>query len=261
MKRRMLSTAVQAAVRCGAAAGTGPDTLFRGAAGARGIHACDVIGVRVCTAQWNVAAEAGAAGQDWQDIGEVSDILLSRDGAVEAVLVGIGGFLGIGERQVAIDRDPARFVAETATENDGDCLLVMNAARADFEAAPAREWRTDAYPATTAPVEGTPRAMAKDLAGTGVPADGGRDRADRVVDRRGRAGGARCRGRARGAAALTAAGAGDTSRPWPAHLSSSLPTSGSAMAAPRCSTASRSSSSRASGSRSSAETDRGNPRF
>src|SRR5690606_2671237 len=36
-------------------------------------------------------------------IGQVSSVLIGRDGQIQAVIVGVGGFLGLGERKVAID--------------------------------------------------------------------------------------------------------------------------------------------------------------
>lgn len=42
---------------------------------------------------------------DGDTIGEVSSVLIGRDGKIEAVIVGVGGFLGIGQRDVAIDWD------------------------------------------------------------------------------------------------------------------------------------------------------------
>jgi sporulation protein YlmC with PRC-barrel domain len=41
-------------------------------------------------------------GPNNQSIGEVSDLLLDQNGNVQAVVVGVGGFLGIGEKNVAI---------------------------------------------------------------------------------------------------------------------------------------------------------------
>lgn len=37
-----------------------------------------------------------------EKIGDVSDVLVDRNGKVEAVVIGVGGFLGIGERNVAV---------------------------------------------------------------------------------------------------------------------------------------------------------------
>jgi len=35
-------------------------------------------------------------------IGEVMDVLVSRDGTINALIVGVGGFLGAGEKDVAV---------------------------------------------------------------------------------------------------------------------------------------------------------------
>jgi hypothetical protein len=43
-------------------------------------------------------------------IGMVDDLLLNRDGQIIGVIVGIGGFLGIGERDIAISTDQLEFV-------------------------------------------------------------------------------------------------------------------------------------------------------
>ncbi len=54
-------------------------------------------------------------------IGEISDVLLSKDGKVEAFIVGVGGFLGVGEKDVAVPFDAIR-----ATQKDGKWYLTMN---------------------------------------------------------------------------------------------------------------------------------------
>jgi sporulation protein YlmC with PRC-barrel domain len=41
-------------------------------------------------------------GADGNKIGDVSDILFDKDGKVHAVIVGVGGFLGIGQKDVAL---------------------------------------------------------------------------------------------------------------------------------------------------------------
>jgi sporulation protein YlmC with PRC-barrel domain len=41
-------------------------------------------------------------GANNENIGEVDDILIERDGRVAALIIGVGGFLGIGEKYVAI---------------------------------------------------------------------------------------------------------------------------------------------------------------
>src|SRR5687768_17449658 len=45
-------------------------------------------------------------------IGDVNDVIVSRDGKVDGIVVGVGGFLGIGEKDVAIEMSKIKM-AET----------------------------------------------------------------------------------------------------------------------------------------------------
>lgn len=49
-----------------------------------------------------------------EKIGDVSDLLVDREGKVGAVVVGIGGFLGMGEHLVAIPWDQVKWIDEPA---------------------------------------------------------------------------------------------------------------------------------------------------
>jgi sporulation protein YlmC with PRC-barrel domain len=57
-------------------------------------------------------------------IGQISDVLVDRDGKVDAFIVSVGGFLGIGEKDVAVP-----FNAVHATEKNGKQWLTMNATK------------------------------------------------------------------------------------------------------------------------------------
>ncbi len=139
MRKLMLTTAILAGLSGVAMAqdATAPG-MFRDAADAMELRASKFIGMRVYATEATFdATEYEGMQQGWNDIGEINDVILSRDGSVEAVLVDIGGFLGMGERQVAVSMDAIKFVSDTST-NDApeDFFLVMTAARADLEAAP-----------------------------------------------------------------------------------------------------------------------------
>lgn len=100
------------------------------------VSASDVIGARIYASEATLDAEAYNGVQEgWEDIGEVNDIILGRDGTVDAVLVDIGGFLGMGERQVAVDMSALKFVQDDATDAD-DWFLVLQSDRATLEGAP-----------------------------------------------------------------------------------------------------------------------------
>jgi sporulation protein YlmC with PRC-barrel domain len=57
-----------------------------------------------------------------EKIGEISDVLVAKDGKIDAFIVSVGGFLGIGEKHVAVP-----FNAVHAAQRDGRWWLTMNA--------------------------------------------------------------------------------------------------------------------------------------
>jgi sporulation protein YlmC with PRC-barrel domain len=64
-------------------------------------------------------------------IGEVMDVLLAPDGKVSALIVGVGGFLGMGEKDVAV---PFGSIKHTA--RDGKIYLTMDTTKDELKAAP-----------------------------------------------------------------------------------------------------------------------------
>lgn len=72
------------------------------------------------------------AGENAEKIGDVNDLVVSDAGQIESVIVGVGGFLGIGQKNVAIN-----FGELTWNERDGDRWLVSAATRESLEALPS----------------------------------------------------------------------------------------------------------------------------
>ncbi|WP_185983491.1 PRC-barrel domain-containing protein [Aureimonas mangrovi] len=58
-------------------------------------------------------------GANNEEIGEVEDIVLAADGTVAAIVIEVGGFLGIGEKDVLVDWNAVEIVTE------GDDVRVM----------------------------------------------------------------------------------------------------------------------------------------
>ncbi len=56
---------------------------------------------------WRGSKLIGAVvyGPDNASIGEVNDVMIGNDGRIRAVVIGVGGFLGVGEKNVAIPLD------------------------------------------------------------------------------------------------------------------------------------------------------------
>ncbi len=66
-------------------------------------------------------------------IGEIDDMIVHLDGSVEGIVIGVGGFLGIGEKDVAV----ALSSLSTSSDGSGNTRLVTTASREDLEAAEA----------------------------------------------------------------------------------------------------------------------------
>lgn len=91
----------------------------------------------------------GVYGNDDSQIGAISDVLVNPDGSFDAVIVDVGGFLGLGARPVAVAADDLVFSADTF----GNRYLFLNTTRQQLETAPAYD------PATYADERGTQRIV------------------------------------------------------------------------------------------------------
>jgi putative membrane protein len=61
--------------------------------------------------EWRASKLAGVPiyGPDNKKVGSITDVLMSKEGRAESVVVGVGGFLGIGEKDVAIPFAEVKF--------------------------------------------------------------------------------------------------------------------------------------------------------
>ncbi|WP_404420836.1 PRC-barrel domain-containing protein [Thalassospira australica] len=93
-------------------------------------------------------------GADAQDIGEVTDIVVNNDGEIEALVVGVGGFLGIGQKEVALQYDLAKWTEQDdarrlVIETNADALQALDEFdRSAFRPMPADANVNDPKPAT-----------------------------------------------------------------------------------------------------------------
>jgi sporulation protein YlmC with PRC-barrel domain len=144
------------------------------------VEASDFIGSRIYATETMPATDTVAAGaeKDWDDVGEINDVILGRDGQIKAVVLGVGGFLGMGEKNVAVPMQDVKFVKN----GDGadDYFLVVNANKDLLTNAPAYvslEEKTAQQAASNdaaAPADTTmttPADTAADTTTTAKPAD------------------------------------------------------------------------------------------
>jgi sporulation protein YlmC with PRC-barrel domain len=102
--------------------------------------------------QWRASKLDGlnVYNQNNEKIGDISELIVDSSGTIQAVVVGVGGFLGLGERDVAIPFDQIKFVNEplavattTATTTDPNAPAAPRA--------PATAPATPAAPGTVNP--------------------------------------------------------------------------------------------------------------
>jgi sporulation protein YlmC with PRC-barrel domain len=71
-------------------------------------------------------------------IGDVKDLILEKDGKVNAAIIGVGGFLGAGEKDVAVPFDQLQL-----KDKNGKRYLVMNANKEALNKAPGLTFDRD----------------------------------------------------------------------------------------------------------------------
>jgi hypothetical protein len=79
-----------------------------------------------------------------ETVGEINELILDKDGKIAAVVVGVGGFLGIGEREVALDYKSLNVKYDpSAMTNAGATTVQVNATKESLKNAPAWTWNRD----------------------------------------------------------------------------------------------------------------------
>jgi sporulation protein YlmC with PRC-barrel domain len=74
-----------------------------------------------------------------ESIGEINDVIFSKDGSVEAAVIGVGGFLGIGEKNVAV---PLETIAVATVPDSDDLKLTTQETAESLKAAPEFKTRS-----------------------------------------------------------------------------------------------------------------------
>ena len=171
MKRLLLSAAIGAMMTTSALADAHSGAMTTYQSSETGdLYASELIGMRIYSAEQEFDSfTADTVLQDdaemnWDDIGEVNDVILGRDGAVKAVILGVGGFLGIGEKDVAVDMKSIKIVNEN--DDPGDFFLVVSTNKDALTEAPTYERQRDAEISDTAATTETTAAQTGTAAAT-----------------------------------------------------------------------------------------------
>ena len=79
------------------------------------------------------AANNGAAQPQGEKIGDINNLLVAQNGSIAAVVIGVGGFLGIGEKNVAVPFDSLSWSVDA---ND-NAIAHLAATKDQLKAAPS----------------------------------------------------------------------------------------------------------------------------
>ena len=97
----------------------------------RFIRAENIIGADIYTQYmeydedlWNETPYYEGIDTDWEEVGEIEDIVISRDGRIIGVIAEVGGWLDIGDEDVVIDFSDLKPVGGTFETMWGDLAFV-----------------------------------------------------------------------------------------------------------------------------------------
>jgi sporulation protein YlmC with PRC-barrel domain len=76
--------------------------------------------------------------KDGQQIGRISNLVFDQDGRIELAVIGVGGFLGIGEKEVAVPFDSVK--SDTINNKH---VFVVDATKDQLKAAPSYKTLND----------------------------------------------------------------------------------------------------------------------
>jgi hypothetical protein len=67
-----------------------------------------------------------------ENLGTINDIVFDKDGGMTGVVIGVGGFLGLGQKNIAVSIDSVN----ASTDADGNVKLTLDVTKEELDAAP-----------------------------------------------------------------------------------------------------------------------------
>lgn len=98
---------------------------------------------------WRGSKLIGATvyGSDNASIGEINDLVVASDGKINAAVIGVGGFLGVGEKNVAVPFDKLNVTRKSDSAAIDKITVAFS--KDELKNAPAFAYYEPAKPATT----------------------------------------------------------------------------------------------------------------
>lgn len=135
MLKKLLSTSAMVLVLCTAAAAQEGSDIFGQPIMASPVQDRYLVAApgQVLTSGLVGQSVYNSAKDDAVSIGEVKDVVLNPEGRAEAAIVGVGGFLGVGEKEVAVGLDQLSWTEKP----DKKRWLVIATTKEELDKAPA----------------------------------------------------------------------------------------------------------------------------
>jgi sporulation protein YlmC with PRC-barrel domain len=112
MKRILAVALLGTAVIGGAAFAQSTQPADRAAPAATAAHSTDA--KMAFKGNWRASKLMGlnVYNENNEKLGDINELLIDKSGKINAVVIGIGGFLGMGEHDIAVSMDKLKFVEE-----------------------------------------------------------------------------------------------------------------------------------------------------
>lgn len=90
--------------------------------------------------EWRASKLIGSKVKNNADetIGDINEILLTSDGSAAAAVIGVGGFLGMGEREVAVQFKSLQLTHDPS----GDVVVKLDTTKDALKNAPVWTWQS-----------------------------------------------------------------------------------------------------------------------
>jgi sporulation protein YlmC with PRC-barrel domain len=108
---------------------------------------------KVFSDQWRASKLMGLDIYNEQNekLGDIDEIILDKTGKVDSVIIGVGGFLGVGTREIKVSMDKLQFVnepvAKSTASSAGTTTTASNTATmapaASTSSTPSKQWYPD----------------------------------------------------------------------------------------------------------------------
>jgi sporulation protein YlmC with PRC-barrel domain len=88
--------------------------------------------------QWRIYKMIGldVYNQNNEKLGDISELLVEQTGKIQTAILGVGGFLGVGERMVAVNFDQLKFVDQPVETKMASSTQTSTASTKNADASP-----------------------------------------------------------------------------------------------------------------------------